>query len=164
MTDKSDERKSVEQLMRVLDNYESSDSDIDLAREAVRAVLATAPAEPPKEALIERCALIAEAQPYYPDTHTGTRQQWVKEQIAAKIRALVDHDAGALDEAASVAARAENELHEARKEISRLRARLSAPVPARECKHERSKWNILGTHGTCQDCGASLPPPPAADK
>lgn len=35
----------------------------------------------------EACARLAEAQPYYPDTHTGMRQQWVKEQIAAAIRA-----------------------------------------------------------------------------
>jgi hypothetical protein len=35
----------------------------------------------------EGCARLAEAQPYYPDTHTGMRQQWVKDQIAAAIRA-----------------------------------------------------------------------------
>jgi hypothetical protein len=35
----------------------------------------------------EACARLAEAQPYYPDTHTGMRQQWVKDQIAAAIRA-----------------------------------------------------------------------------
>jgi hypothetical protein len=35
----------------------------------------------------EACASIAESQPYYPDTHTGTRQQWVKDRIAEAIRA-----------------------------------------------------------------------------
>jgi hypothetical protein len=35
----------------------------------------------------EDCARLAEVQPYYPDTHTGMRQQWVKDQIAAAIRA-----------------------------------------------------------------------------
>lgn len=34
----------------------------------------------------ERCVRIAEEQPYFPDTHTGVRQQWVKDQIAEKIR------------------------------------------------------------------------------
>jgi hypothetical protein len=38
----------------------------------------------------EACARLAEAQPYYPDTHTGMRQQWVKTQIAAAIRARGD--------------------------------------------------------------------------
>lgn len=38
--------------------------------------------------VIEACAELALAQPYYPDTKTGRRQQWVKEQIAAAIRAL----------------------------------------------------------------------------
>jgi hypothetical protein len=38
----------------------------------------------------EACARLAEAQPYYPDTHTGMRQQWVKDQIAAAIRARGD--------------------------------------------------------------------------
>jgi hypothetical protein len=36
------------------------------------------------------CARLAEAQPYYHDTHTGMRQQWVKTQIAAAIRARGD--------------------------------------------------------------------------
>ena len=35
----------------------------------------------------EACATLAEAQSFFPDTHTGARQQWVKEQIAAAIRA-----------------------------------------------------------------------------
>jgi hypothetical protein len=35
----------------------------------------------------EACAKVAEAQELYYDTHTGTRQIWVKEQIAAAIRA-----------------------------------------------------------------------------
>lgn len=35
----------------------------------------------------EACAKLAEEQPYYPDTNVGMRQQWVKDQIAAKIRA-----------------------------------------------------------------------------
>lgn len=34
----------------------------------------------------EEAAQVAEAQAYYPDTHTGMRQQWVKNQIAAAIR------------------------------------------------------------------------------
>jgi hypothetical protein len=34
----------------------------------------------------ERCALIAEQQAFYPDTVTGLRQLWVKQQIAHKIR------------------------------------------------------------------------------
>lgn len=37
---------------------------------------------------LEDAANIADEQPYFPDTHTGKRQLWVKEQIAAKIRAL----------------------------------------------------------------------------
>jgi uncharacterized protein YfaP (DUF2135 family) len=37
---------------------------------------------------------VAEQQPYYPDTHTGMRQQWVKDQIARKIRALAAKPAG----------------------------------------------------------------------
>lgn len=28
---------------------------------------------------------IVKAQPYYPDTHTGMRQQWVKDEIARKL-------------------------------------------------------------------------------
>ncbi len=35
----------------------------------------------------ELCAQVAEAQPFFPDTVTGARQQWVREQIAAAIRA-----------------------------------------------------------------------------
>jgi hypothetical protein len=34
---------------------------------------------------------------------------------------------------------------------------LPLPVePAPLCAHKRTKWNILFTHGTCQDCGAEL--------
>lgn len=33
----------------------------------------------------EACLAIVRAQPFYPDTHTGMRQQWVKDQIAEKI-------------------------------------------------------------------------------
>jgi hypothetical protein len=40
-----------------------------------------------REAEREAILAIVEAQPFYPDTHTGMRQQWVKDQIAAKIRA-----------------------------------------------------------------------------
>lgn len=34
----------------------------------------------------ERCLDIARTQPNYPDTHTGTRQQWVRDEIARRIR------------------------------------------------------------------------------
>ncbi len=34
------------------------------------------------------CLALVRTQPYYPDTHTGLRQQWVKDQIAAAIDAL----------------------------------------------------------------------------
>jgi hypothetical protein len=34
-----------------------------------------------------RCLRVVRAQPFYADTHTGLRQQWVKDQIAAKIEA-----------------------------------------------------------------------------
>lgn len=34
----------------------------------------------------DRCARIAEAQPPFPDTKVGMRQQWVKNQIASSIR------------------------------------------------------------------------------
>lgn len=34
----------------------------------------------------EACARIAEAQPLFPFTKKGLRQEWVKEQIASKIR------------------------------------------------------------------------------
>ena len=37
---------------------------------------------------LEEAAKVAESQPYYPDTNIGIRQQWVKDQIAARIRAL----------------------------------------------------------------------------
>lgn len=40
------------------------------------------------EEMRERAAKVAEAQPFFPDTHTGMRQQWVKDQIAASIRGL----------------------------------------------------------------------------
>jgi len=39
---------------------------------------------------IEACARIALAQPYYPDTNVGVRQEWVKRQIAASILALLE--------------------------------------------------------------------------
>jgi hypothetical protein len=35
----------------------------------------------------EAAAQVALSQPYAPDTHTGARQEWVKQQIAARIRA-----------------------------------------------------------------------------
>lgn len=35
-----------------------------------------------------QCLQIVATQPFYPDTHTGMRQLWVKDQIAEKIRAL----------------------------------------------------------------------------
>lgn len=41
---------------------------------------------------VEDAAKVAEAQPFYPDTHTGMRQQWVKDQIAAAIRSLTAPD------------------------------------------------------------------------
>lgn len=34
----------------------------------------------------ERCAKLAESQPFYPDTAVGLRQAWVRNQIAEKIR------------------------------------------------------------------------------
>lgn len=34
----------------------------------------------------EACARLAETQPLFPFTKKGLRQEWVKEQIAAKIR------------------------------------------------------------------------------
>lgn len=52
-------------------------------REAIPNVLAAM-----RETEHERCAKIVREQPYYPDTHTGMRQQWVKDQIVAKIEAL----------------------------------------------------------------------------
>jgi hypothetical protein len=41
-----------------------------------------------RAAALEQAAQVAEEQPYYPDTNIGMRQQWVKDQIATKIRAL----------------------------------------------------------------------------
>jgi len=41
-----------------------------------------------QRAVLEEALRIVAAQPFYPDTHTGMRQQWVKTQIAEKIRAL----------------------------------------------------------------------------
>ena len=38
--------------------------------------------------VLEEAVQVAEEQVYYPDTNIGMRQQWVKDQIAAKIRAL----------------------------------------------------------------------------
>jgi hypothetical protein len=35
----------------------------------------------------EAAIKIVQDQPYYPDTHTGMRQQWVKDQIIEKLRA-----------------------------------------------------------------------------
>jgi hypothetical protein len=39
------------------------------------------------EAEREACAEIAEEQPFHPSTHTGTRQRWLREEIASAIRA-----------------------------------------------------------------------------
>ena len=38
---------------------------------------------------LEMAAQVAEAQPYYSDIHVGMGQQWVKDEIARKIRALI---------------------------------------------------------------------------
>ena len=35
----------------------------------------------------EAAARLAELQPFYPDTHTGMRQRWVKDEIARHCRA-----------------------------------------------------------------------------
>ena len=40
----------------------------------------------------QRAAAIARNQPFYPDTHTGMRQQWVKEQIARAILEIPGKD------------------------------------------------------------------------
>lgn len=40
-------------------------------------------------AAIEAAARVAEAQPFYPDTNVGMRQQWVKDEIARKVRSLL---------------------------------------------------------------------------
>ena len=58
-------------------------ADIDKAASLIRL-----PAAADAREMQERCAKIAKAQPYYPDTKIGMRQQWVKDQIEAKIRAL----------------------------------------------------------------------------
>ncbi len=41
---------------------------------------------------IEECAQTAITQPFYHDTKVGMRQQWVKDQIVARIRALAQTD------------------------------------------------------------------------
>jgi|SRR5215207_9104058 len=40
------------------------------------------------ETLLPYILQIVRDQPFYPDTHTGMRQQWVKDQIAEKVAAL----------------------------------------------------------------------------
>lgn len=55
--------------------------------EALQAIL-TAVTPLIEAATLERAAKVAEEQTYYPDTNIGMRQQWVKDQIATKIRAL----------------------------------------------------------------------------
>lgn len=59
--------------------------------ERLRTALASAEAEGYRRG-VEDAAKVAEAQPFYPDTHTGMRQQWVKDQIAAAIRSLTAPD------------------------------------------------------------------------
>ena len=41
-----------------------------------------------QDEVVEECARLAETQAHYPDTVTGARQEWVKDQIAGAIRAL----------------------------------------------------------------------------
>lgn len=59
--------------------------DLDELRDEIASAVREAVSEEREE-----CAKVAEEQTYYPDTHTGTRQQWVKDQIAAAIRARAD--------------------------------------------------------------------------
>jgi len=40
------------------------------------------------ETMLPAILQIIHDQPFYPDTHTGMRQQWVKDQIAEKVAAL----------------------------------------------------------------------------
>jgi len=40
------------------------------------------------EAMLPAILQIVHDQPFYPDTHTGMRQKWTKDQIAEKIAAL----------------------------------------------------------------------------
>ena len=79
------EAKLVEYARRIHLTDKDVDYILSLFREA-RASSAIASAEHEREA----CARLAEAQVFYPDTHTGMRQQWVKEKIAAAIRARKD--------------------------------------------------------------------------
>lgn len=37
---------------------------------------------------VEECAKVADEQSFYPDTNIGTRQDWLRSEIAKKIRAL----------------------------------------------------------------------------
>jgi hypothetical protein len=55
--------------------------DLDTFRRMLRAAWRKA---------LEEAAQIARAQPYYPDTKVGMRQQWVKDQIEAGILDLAD--------------------------------------------------------------------------
>lgn len=55
------------------------------------------PAPDAVKALIDKIIAIIVAQPYYPDTNIGMRQQWVKDQIIEKIKALPAPDAVAAE-------------------------------------------------------------------
>jgi LmbE family N-acetylglucosaminyl deacetylase len=58
-------------------------SEAERERDKLRARLDTVRAD-----TLEEAAVVAEEQPFYPDTHTGMRQGWVKTEIARKLRAL----------------------------------------------------------------------------
>ena len=72
------EAAAREILVAITEEYSGS----DLA--AVIAVLSRIEAD-----ALEEAARVAEEQTYYPDTNIGMRQQWVKDQIAAKVRSLI---------------------------------------------------------------------------
>lgn len=78
--ERDEARAEVEQRSR-----EANEERVKVGQEAERmlAALATARAE-----VVAEAAAIARAQTYFPDTHTGKRQEWVKLEIAEKIEAL----------------------------------------------------------------------------
>lgn len=66
------------------------------ALEMFTAAMAQA-AEQTRAAALEEAARIVAEQPFYPDTHTGMRQQWVKDEIARKLAALARTPAPSTD-------------------------------------------------------------------
>ena len=58
---------------------------LDLLEQRITAAMATV-RDAATAAERQRAIAIVERQPYYPDTHTGMRQQWVKDQILAALR------------------------------------------------------------------------------